>query len=197
MATNSTPAEPVYQQRDILTGVVQEAQAILAAHLPPDGPDAKETIGALLGLLDGPRVHAAIGNSRPVSVPTGSDAPAGVRASAGAPRTPAEVFCLAEFLCEEMQARGWKTEDVAARMGTPSGFAMDLLCLDLTMAVQSDGLIIDDEFFAGLGSAIDVSVEFFRNLHQVWLTHPDRRSPFDCPEDIFGATSHRAMIRAV
>ena len=112
-------------------------------------------------------------------------------------RIPAEVVCLAEFLCEEMQERGWQTEDVAVRMGTPSGPALDLFGLDLIMVVQDGGLIIDDEFFAGLGRAFDVSPEFFRNLHEAWKRHPDRRSPFACPEEIFGPTSRRALIRTV
>lgn len=74
---------------------------------------------------------------------------------------------------------------------------MDLFCLDLIMAVQDDGLIIDDDMFAGLARAFNVSPAFFRNLHAVWLDHPDRREPFECPEDIFGPTSRRAMIRVV
>lgn len=120
-----------------------------------------------------------------------------IRGGAAVMQSPADVFCLAEHLCEEMQARGWRTEDVAARMGTPSGAAMDLFCLDLVMAVQDDGLIIDEEFFGGLARAFDVSAEFFRNLHEGWKRHPDRRSPFKCPEEIFGPISRRAMIRAV
>lgn len=112
-------------------------------------------------------------------------------------RVPAEVFCLAEFLCDEMQERGWKTEDVAVRMKTPSGAAMDLFCLDLVMAVQDDGLILDDELFSGIARAFDVSPEFFRNLHETWKRYPDRRSPFKCPEEIFGPISRRAMIRSV
>lgn len=110
---------------------------------------------------------------------------------------PAEVFCLAEHLYEDMKSRGWTTEDVAARMQTPNGAAMDLFCLDLLMAVQDDGLIIDNEMFDGLGRAFGVSPQMFRNLHEGWMKHPERRSPFECPEDAFGPTSRRGMIRVV
>lgn len=112
-------------------------------------------------------------------------------------RKPAEVFHLAEYLYDEMVARGWKTENAAVRMGTSRGAAMDLFCLDLLMAVHDENLIIDDEMFEGLGRAFDVSAQYFRNLHAGWLAHPDRRSPFDVPDEIFGPTSRRAMIRPV
>lgn len=37
--------------------VIDDCTAILAEHLPPDGPDAKATITRLLEILDGPRVR--------------------------------------------------------------------------------------------------------------------------------------------
>lgn len=43
-----------------LVALIHKAQMILAHHLPPDGPDAKTTISALLGLLDGPESRAAL-----------------------------------------------------------------------------------------------------------------------------------------
>jgi hypothetical protein len=113
------------------------------------------------------------------------------------PMGPAEVTCLAAYLYEEIRERGWQTEQVAARMKTKNGAAMDLFCLDLIMAVQDDGLIIDDEMFDGLARAFDVSADLFRNLHATWKQYPDRRIPFECPEDVFGPTSRRAMIRSV
>lgn len=112
-------------------------------------------------------------------------------------RVPAQVFCLAEFLYDEMVERGWTTEKVAVRMHTKHGAAMDLFCLDLMMCVQDDNLILDDDLFNGLGRAFDTDPQTFRNIHEEWLTHPDRRSPFEVPEEIFGPTSRRAMIRVV
>lgn len=48
--------------------LITDAQAILARHLPPDGPSAEATISELFGLLDGPRWREvrAITESRPV-----------------------------------------------------------------------------------------------------------------------------------
>ena len=108
---------------------------------------------------------------------------------------PAQVFSLAEILSDELQARGWKSEDAAVRMRTSHGAAKDLFFLDLILCIQDDGLLIDDETFDGLARAFDVDHQFFRNIHADWLQWPDRRSPFEPPESIFGPTSRRqAMI---
>lgn len=42
-----------------MVGVVRECQMILTKHLPGDGPNAKDTISALLGVLDGPPAKRA------------------------------------------------------------------------------------------------------------------------------------------
>lgn len=110
-----------------------------------------------------------------------------------ATHVPAEVFCLAESLSDEIIARGWTTEDVAVRMCTSRGPAMDLLIIDMLMCVQDDGLLIDEETFDGLARAFDVDPQFFRNLHAIWTQWPDRRSPFEPPESIFGPTSRQAI----
>lgn len=47
-----------------LVALIHKAQSILAHHLPPDGPDAKTTISALLGLLDGPESRAALSGAK-------------------------------------------------------------------------------------------------------------------------------------
>lgn len=108
-------------------------------------------------------------------------------------REPAEVFPLAEFLADEMTARGWQTEDVAVRMGGDRHVWRNLMCLNLVMCVHNDGLLIDDETFAGLAHAFDVSEEYFRNLDKMWREWPDRRSPFVPPESIFGPISRNAF----
>jgi len=112
---------------------------------------------------------------------------------------PAEVFCLAEFLFEEMEARGWKTEDAVIRMGEtdPKKIAVDLVTLDLLMVVQDDKLLVGDSMFRKLAVAFDVNEDYFRNIDSGWREHPDRRSPFKCPESVFGTTSRRALIRSV
>lgn len=53
----------------LLVAVIHKAQAILARHLPPDGPSCKDTISELLGLLDGPESRAAL-----ASIPTAPEA---------------------------------------------------------------------------------------------------------------------------
>lgn len=40
--------------------IIRDCQEILARHLPPDGPSAKDTISELLAILDGPRARAAL-----------------------------------------------------------------------------------------------------------------------------------------
>lgn len=110
-------------------------------------------------------------------------------------RVPAQVFCLAEMLADEMFARGWRTEDVAVRMGGTDvhEVGIDLLTLDLVMCVQDDRMNIGNDFFEKLARAFDVSAELFRNLHAVWLKHPDRRSPFTPPDTVFGKASRSAL----
>jgi hypothetical protein len=100
-------------------------------------------------------------------------------------RTPAMVFSLAEMLGDEMAARGWTIEDAGARM-SENGAARDSLILATMMSVQSDGLILTDDFFSGLSRAFDVSEDFFRNIHRQWLAHPSARQPYDAPDELFG-----------
>lgn len=112
-------------------------------------------------------------------------------------RAPAQVFCLAEYLYDEMKERDWKIEDVAVRMQTSRDPAKDLLIFMLVMCVHRDGVLIDDETFDGMAHAFDVSPGLFRNLHAEWLKWPDRRVAFECPDDIFGPISRRAFIHEV
>lgn len=43
-----------------LIQLILDAQAILATHLPPDGPGETATLNALFELLDGPRSREAL-----------------------------------------------------------------------------------------------------------------------------------------
>lgn len=108
---------------------------------------------------------------------------------------PAHVFSLAETLCDEMQARGWTTSDVAARMGGERQYAMSKFVVDLVLAVSptKDRLIVDDETFEGLARAFDVSEQFFRNIDAAWRAWPHRRSPFEAPESLFGTDGYRPV----
>jgi len=101
---------------------------------------------------------------------------------------PAEVFPLASYLWEEMEARGWTTDDVAMRMPAANGYeaGINLLTVMMVLAVQRDGCLIGDELFAKLAAAFDVSEDLFRNLDATWRKWPDRRAPFDCPDKAYG-----------
>lgn len=114
-------------------------------------------------------------------------------------RIPAEVFCLAELLSDEMEARGWTTEDIALRMGgTVEDFAKNLLSIDLLMCVQKDKLLVGDRMFDALTAVFDVDPDYFRNLDAVWRkAPPERRSPFKPPDSIFGPISRRSAFTVV
>lgn len=107
---------------------------------------------------------------------------------------PAEVFHPSEYICDELEARGWTTLDVAKRMKTSRAWAHDLFCIDLYLCVHDDNLFLDDETCEGLARAFDVSPQLFRNLDTSWRKWPDRRSPFTPPESIFSDVS-RSMLR--
>lgn len=115
------------------------------------------------------------------------------------PRIPVEVYPLAMFLCEEMEARGWKTDDVAMRMGgkTADDIARDLLAFNLIISVQSDALVLSDEDFDALSLAFGVSTEMLRNLDSAWRRWPNRRVDFSAPDTIYGPASRRSMLRVV
>ena len=114
-------------------------------------------------------------------------------------RQPAETFCLAELLCDEMQARGWRTEDVAVMMGgAVEDVGKNLLAIDLLMCVQDDKLLVGERLFGELARVFDVDPEFFRNLDKAWRdAPPERRSPFTPPDSIFGPVSRRATMQIV
>lgn len=112
-------------------------------------------------------------------------------------REPAEVFPLASFLADEMEARGWTTTDAAIRMGGAAAHqvSMDLLCLDLLMCVHEDTLLVGDHMFTALAKAFDVPEQFLRNLDEIWRKWPAKRVSFTPPEALFGPVSRRALIR--
>lgn len=102
------------------------------------------------------------------------------------PHAPAEVFPLAEFLADEMLARGWQTQDVVARFSTKGKFARDLISLNLLMCVQNDGLLVGNRLFAGLSTAFEVSEEYLRAVDRIWRENPTNRTTWECPENLLG-----------
>ena len=106
---------------------------------------------------------------------------------------PAEVFPLAEFLSDEIVARGWTTMDVAVRMGGSEDEIMkNLLSVDLLMCVHKDGLLVGDQLFVGLSRVFDVDESYLRTLDGIWRRWPHRRSKFRPPESIFSAVSRNS-----
>ena len=69
------------------------------------------------------------------------------------------MFHVSEFIAEEMDARGWTSRDVAARMGGDP--AVWLLALDLLLAVHDKALVLDTEMATALGRAFDVDAALF------------------------------------
>ena len=113
-------------------------------------------------------------------------------------RIPAQAFCLGEILYDELVARGWRTEDAAVRMGRNRNAGIDLFMLDTILCVPEEKLLIPDDLFDALGRAFEVEPQFLKNLHQAWLdAPPERRSPFEAPDEIFGPISRRQMIHPV
>lgn len=104
-------------------------------------------------------------------------------------REPVEVFCLASYLAEEMEARGWTSVDVGLRMGADDSSADDLgkniLVVDLLLAVQDDKLVIKPDLYRQLERAFGVSEGFFERLDAPWHKYPDRRAPFAAPDYLF------------
>lgn len=107
-------------------------------------------------------------------------------------RRPASVWPLGCHLAEEMEARGWTTDDVLRRMPTvvPD---RDLLAFMLILCVHEDGLLIGDRLFYQIATAFDVSEEYFRRLDKVWRDNPQAREAFECPDSLFGPIARATL----
>lgn len=95
---------------------------------------------------------------------------------------PIAVWPLAYHLAEEMAARNWRATDVAERMS--GNYGKNVLMVNLLLAVQRDGMILDRPLLENLAGAFDVSVELLENLHASWIKWPESRQPFECPEHL-------------
>ena len=104
---------------------------------------------------------------------------------------PVKVFCLAEYICEEMEDRGWTAVDVAIGMG--GEFTRTKLIIDFILAITptNETCLIDDVTFARIAKAFGTSPGFFKGLHKEWTEteNPAARSQFECPEHLFGPAS--------
>jgi hypothetical protein len=109
-------------------------------------------------------------------------------------KKPAQVFCLADFLSEEMQARGWNSADVGIRMKMGAGAGLDTLAFEFLLACQDEGLLLDDKMIEGLSRAFGLSQLFFARIHESWLSHPAARVPFEAPENLFFGSATEGTI---
>ena len=116
-----------------------------------------------------------------------------------AERMPAEVFPLAELIGDEMAARGWTTDDVAARLGDGGSFDyMALFKFMLMLSVQREKLIFGDDFLNDLSMVFGVDRDFFGNIDAAWRAAPEEnRRYYSPPDELFGPISRRCFIRAV
>lgn len=86
------------------------------------------------------------------------------------PRTPAECFPVGDYLLEEMQARGWSSADLAARMGKDEK-ERSIYEIEIDVIVylsHRDDLAFGPETARALGEAFDVSPEYWLNLQSAY-----------------------------
>ena len=100
---------------------------------------------------------------------------------------PLEVYPLAFFIHEELQAREWTVDDLALRMGPLSEYGMNHLMVDLMLSAHREKLIFKDEFLADVAHALGVSPAMLRHLDDQWRAWPDRRQDFEPDDAIFGS----------
>jgi hypothetical protein len=83
-------------------------------------------------------------------------------------RLPLQADHPSWFIKEELDARGWSLDDLAARM--PGEFGVNRLSLDFYFEVgpTAPNMIIGKTTAYRLGIAFDVSPDFFLNLESAW-----------------------------
>lgn len=111
---------------------------------------------------------------------------------------PAQVFHPAEYIRDELFARGWDLDTLTTKAlaTTPTlatdpewidAWGRDRLGWELYMAVagSADGLRLGDEGAAGLARAFGISAEYWLRTEKLWIDAPlERRSPPPDNEDL-------------
>lgn len=90
-----------------------------------------------------------------------------------------EPFHVAEYIEDEMRARGWSRDELATRMVPPKSldpldhdvWGVTRLALDLLLDVRDPGVILGEQA-EQLARAFGTSVEVWSNLHEAWKAHP-------------------------
>lgn len=100
--------------------------------------------------------------------------------------TPATAFHPADYIEDEMRARGWSRDDLARRMG--DDFATERLALDLYLETRDGGLRIGEDGAAQLARAFGTSAELWVRLERAWLASRERRAAVPRPRATPGGT---------
>lgn len=79
---------------------------------------------------------------------------------------PAEALHISTMLQDELDARGWHLEDVAARMGSESEYPKNLLYLHLIWSVHNVNCHLGD--VKPLAKAFGVSHHYIENMDATW-----------------------------
>lgn len=83
----------------------------------------------------------------------------------------AECFPVADFIEEEMAARGWAIRDVVDRMGCTDelDWGVNHLALEFLFACRSGPACRIGEMAVGLGRAFGTGPQIFRNIEKTWI----------------------------
>lgn len=81
-------------------------------------------------------------------------------------RIPAEAVHPTEYILEELEARGWTLDDLAAK--TPGDFGLNRLAMDFYL-LQDEGVRLGEAGAEGLAAAFGTSKELWLNLERAWL----------------------------
>lgn len=75
------------------------------------------------------------------------------------------------YIKDELQERGWTLQDLVFRMRRYEGtkdWALNMLAMEMYMAVKEPNIIIDQRMATELGTAFGVSPELWLNLDRLW-----------------------------
>ena len=93
---------------------------------------------------------------------------------------------LAEFLADELDARGWTAIDVADRMSDKRSRFKNGMIINMMLSIDCQKLVPDDSLYAELDTAFGVSKGFFcRLIESIKADAAGRQPVFECPDRLF------------
>jgi len=78
---------------------------------------------------------------------------------------------LSEVINEELHERGWTLRDLVFRMRryeSEKDWGIEMLAMEMFMVVHEKTVTLDQKTADGLGTAFDISPQFFINFHEAW-----------------------------